>query len=98
MTNHLVYEYDYGDGWVVNISLVEDTEIPGNLCEQVQLEKPIYIVRDGINVMDDVGGIFGFCEFLKQLHEGEPEERDQLRQWTKMFAWAGRMAKPENML
>lgn len=98
MTNRLVYEYDYGDGWVVNISLIEDSEIPEELCEQVQMEKPICAARDGINIMDDVGGVFGFCEFLEQLHEGDPEEREQLRQWAKMFAWTGRMTKPENML
>lgn len=65
---------------------------------QVQAEKPVCVARDGINIMDDVGGVFGFCAFLEQLHEGEPEEREQLRQWARTFAWTGRAVKPEKIL
>lgn len=98
LTDRLVYEYDYGDGWVIHISLVDSTEATPEQTAQVQAEKPICVARDGINIMDDVGGVYGFCEFLEQLHEGEPEEREQLRQWSRMFAWTGRIIKPEKIL
>lgn len=98
LTDRLVYEYDYGDGWVIHISLMDSADATPEQVEQVQAEKPVCISRDGINIMDDVGGVYGYCEFLEQLHEGEPEEREQLRQWARMFAWTGRAVKPEKIL
>ena len=98
LTDRLIYEYDYGDNWRVHISLVEHFDATPEQVEQVQAEKPVCVARDGINVMDDVGGVYSFCEFLERLHEGEPEEKEQLRQWVKMFDWTGRMTKPERIL
>lgn len=98
LTDRLVYEYDYGDGWVIHISLVDSSDATLEQVKQVQAEKPVCVARDGINIMDDVGGVYGYCEFLEQLHEGEPEEREQLRQWARIFAWTGRAVKPEKIL
>ena len=98
ITNHLIYEYDYGDGWTVHISLIQDTEATEEQTAQVKALKPICVARDGINVLDDVGGIHGFCDFLQELHEGTPDQREELRQWSKIFSWTGRFTRPENIL
>lgn len=98
ITDRLVYEYDYGDGWTVYISLMDEGSPTQEQIEKIQAMKPVCTARDGINVLDDVGGITGFCDFLQTLHEGEPEEREQMRKWSKIFDWTGRMTKPERIL
>lgn len=49
-------------------------------------------------VMDDVGGIRGYIEFLDTLHHGTPEERQNSREWARSMGWTGRMKQPENIL
>lgn len=56
------------------------------------------VFADGLGVMDDVGGIDGYVDFLKTLHEGEREERESCRFWASDMGWSGRRTKPENML
>ncbi|MBE5838891.1 IS1096 element passenger TnpR family protein [Butyrivibrio sp.] len=62
---------------------------------------PICVHADGINVMDDVGGVFRFKEFLEKINSTDPEdreEREELKYWAKGQGWTGRKIKPENML
>jgi hypothetical protein len=56
------------------------------------------IYSDGLNVLDDVGGIYGFADFLEELHEGEPEERESCKLWSSNMGWTGRDAKPKSIL
>ena len=56
------------------------------------------IYSDGLNVLDDVGGIYGFADFLEELHEGEPEERESCKLWSSNMGWTGRDAKPKSVL
>ncbi len=64
--------------------------------------KPIECVdAEGLSVLDDVGGIYGYCEFLKGVHgvgEDPYEDKDETRAWGKSLGWTGRMTRPENML
>lgn len=48
--------------------------------------------------MDDVGGIHGYVDFLKTIHEAKPEERQSMKDWAKWMGWNGRMSKAENVL
>lgn len=56
------------------------------------------VYSDGLNVLDDVGGIDGFADFLEELHEGEPEERETCKVWSSNMGWTGREVKPKSVL
>ena len=108
LTKELKYEYDYGDGWEVKITLLDEyysddawdhpnkygyitpalTEeqvfddqtpmykngeiIEGELRNQIAMVisklRPLCISADGLPVLDDVGGISGYCEMLTGIH------------------------------
>lgn len=60
---------------------------------------PICLDSDGMNVFDDVGGINGFAEFLRTIHESNDEnERKEKREWARYLGWTGRDTKPQNRL
>lgn len=61
-------------------------------------EKPVCIAWDGMNVVDDAGGVSGFCEFLEVINGDNQEEKRNYKEWAKSLGWTGRMSKPENML
>ena len=73
----LFYNYDFGDNWMVKITASSGA---GDLLESGRLTQeglneaikilndkytPVCIVQDGYPVLDDVGGISGYIEFLK---------------------------------
>ena len=61
-------------------------------------DKPECIGVDGLPVMDDVGGPYGYINFLQELHEGEPEEREENKTWARGMGWTGRMSKAKSVL
>ncbi len=60
--------------------------------------KPECIAVDGLPVMDDVGGPYGYISFLQELYEGEPEEREENKTWARGMGWTGRMPKGKSVL
>lgn len=60
--------------------------------------KPICVAADGLDVMDDVGGFSGYCDFLTRIHEGSEEEQESSRSWARGQGWTGRKIKPEHIL
>lgn len=143
LTKELKYEYDYGDGWEVKITLLDEyysddawdhpnkygyitpalTEeqvfddqtpmykngeiIEGELRNQIAMVisklRPLCISADGLPVLDDVGGISGYCEMLTGIHGEGSEHYDYddpqgTKDWARMQGWTGRMNKPENVL
>ena len=94
----LIYEYDYGDGWEVRIT-VSDIAYTDEEKECVcQNYRPCCICKDGLNVLDDVGGMWGYRDFLVTIHEGSEEEQDEMREWARYLGWTGRNVSPKNML
>ena len=61
-------------------------------------DKPECIAVDGMPVMDDVGGPYGYINFLQELHEGDPDEREENKIWAKGMGWTGRMPKAKSVL
>ena len=61
-------------------------------------EKPICIAWDGLSLLDDVGGIGGFCEFLEIINGDDSEAKKSYKTWARSLGWTGRMPKPEKML
>ena len=66
--------------------------------------RPICIDKDGIELVDDVGGIGGFCDMLQIINETnmnnevEREERERLLGWADMMGWTGRRISPKRTL
>ncbi|MBP5231669.1 MAG: hypothetical protein ILO68_08050, partial [Clostridia bacterium] len=104
LTNVLSYAYDYGDGWEVEIRLVDEyagdiggiPDLPEEQRRLLEKGQPVCVFADGLPVMDDVGGVWGYCEFLETLHDpyADPEERE----WARDMGWTGRLKSPKNIL
>lgn len=93
------------NGFIQEKSLYEDAfgnEINGEFLEKIKTikkkEKPVCTAWDGINLVDDVGGIGGFCDFLRTINGDDPDEKQYYKEWAKSLGWTGRMSKPENVL
>ena len=50
------------------------------------------------DLMDDVGGIHGYIDFLRTIHGNDPDEREDMKSWGRWMGWTGRMNKPETLL
>ena len=86
ITDKLFYHYDYGDGWIVEITRLEDSDDlikNGMLTEEELFEaqstviekyKPVCIHQDGMRLVDDVGGMCGFIDMLRILYESDEQE------------------------
>ena len=64
----------------------------------VTKRRPVGLLVDGLNLMDDVGGIQGYVDFLKVIHGKDNTQKEDLKEWAKWMGWTGRMVKPENLL
>ena len=81
VTDKLFYHYDYGDGWIVEITRLDgckDLIENGTITEDEFLEakstvikeyRPVCVHQDGICLVDDVGGLRGFIDMLRILYE-----------------------------
>ena len=73
-----------------------------DVLRMVYCEKtPVCVMTDGLNVMDDVGGIHGFYDFLKLMASSDPEdqvEKEEYRSWARMMGWTGRRTSSGNVL
>lgn len=60
---------------------------------------PYCLEADGLPVMDDVGGIYGYCRFLDSINDkNNIEEANELKEWASGQGWSERMTKAEKML
>jgi hypothetical protein len=102
----IYYNYDYGDDWWIKITCDEIYtsihDIPyapdERLEEIVNKNKPLCIASDGMNVVDDCGGIYGFLRMLRTINGKDKDEARNMKEWARSLGWTGRMYKPENML
>lgn len=111
VTAELRYEYDYGDSWNITITKYKDCSdlLCQNLVGEEELEEaeravidkhtPVCIYKEGLNVLDDIGGLGGFARFLGTIYEGEDkEEAADARRWAKSFGWNAAKMAPRKML
>lgn len=98
-TDTIYYHYDFGDKWLVRITvkndcrdLVEQGRITQEQLDKAQIKcreryRPVTIAVDGEMLMDDVGGAGGFVRFLKTINPelvGMPaKEKEKARQKKK---------------
>jgi len=74
---HMVFSYDYGDGWEVNLILekiFEDKELPGK-------ELPRILDGAGYGIIEDCGGASGLEDIVKAFKEKKGSEYEQYREW-----------------
>lgn len=71
-----VLEYDYGDGWEVDIMLEarEKREISLALLPRVT-------AGEGYGIIEDVGGVGGLSEFAKAMKKGKGKAYEEFRDW-----------------
>ncbi|MCF7942434.1 MAG: hypothetical protein K9M84_12550 [Spirochaetia bacterium] len=104
ITTELLYSYDYGDEWEVDISLVkefgkDDQNVDDETAAAVIANrKPVCIAKDGLHVLDDCGNVPGYIEILRTIHEGEKEEAMEMREWARGQGWTGRNVSPKQVL
>lgn len=102
----IYYNYDFGDDWWVKITCEEIyssfQDIPYATDERLEeiatKNKPLCIAADGMNLVDDCGGIYGFLSMLQTINGKDREEAREMKEWARSLGWTGRIYKPENML
>lgn len=79
-----------------------NNQVGSPLCDQIAqvvvYRRPVCNGADGLNVMDDVGGIAGFSNFLATIYEGSADEMEECKSWGRTQGWSGRMQKPATIL
>lgn len=111
VTKELIYTYDFGDDWVVTITKHKDCRelLNQNLIGIHELEeakevvltkhKPVCIHKDGVSVLDDVGGLGGFADLLSVLYEETDQtEKANARAWAKSQGWSDKKVLSKKML
>lgn len=71
----IVYEYDFGDGWEHNITL--EKILPLN----PELELPVCIKAKGACPPEDVGGIWGYYNFLEAVNDEKHPQYEDYKEW-----------------
>ncbi|MDR1608961.1 MAG: plasmid pRiA4b ORF-3 family protein [Deltaproteobacteria bacterium] len=72
----LTFEYDFGDGWKVDLALEEFERRGVGLAYQ-----PKVLDGAGYGIIENVGGARGLHELAKALKKGSGEEYDQFCEW-----------------
>lgn len=108
VTNKLVYCYDNGDGWMIDIQILNtysaasknhfvdenNQKIQGSLQDKLinvyHKKHPLCVEKDGLDVIEDVGGVKGYVDFLRELNEGDEKERESCKSWSRTQGWSGR--------
>ncbi len=104
VATELLYSYDYGDGWEVDLSLVREFGKDNQIVDDETAAKviadckPICIVKDGLNVLDDCGNVPGYIDMLRTIHEGDRDEAIEIREWARGQGWTGRDVSPKHMI
>ena len=70
-----VYEYDFGDSWEHEI-VVEKILPP-----EPEVKYPVCVKGKGACPPEDVGGVWGYAEFLQAIRDPNHEEHDMYLEW-----------------
>jgi len=111
VTKELIYNYDFGDDWIIKITKYKDCEdlIEENIISEYELEaaekvvidkyKPVCISKQGLSVLDDIGNLSGFADFLGVIYEGEDKkEASDLRSWARSLGWSAKKVSIKKMI
>ena len=104
-TDTLYYSYDFGDDWKIRITVMDECRdlVGQGRITQEQLDKaqikcrelyrPVTLAVDGEMLLDDVGGIHGFTDFLQAINpdlaDMDPGEKEAAKaEKNDTLAWA----------
>lgn len=97
------YKADEQGVWTDTEGKARD-DLAENLEEVVKEHRPICIAKDGVELVDDVGGIAAFCQMLNRIYDCDfndkeaVEERENILAWANMMGWTGRKISPKGTL
>jgi hypothetical protein len=74
-----VYEYDFGDGWRHEIVF------EGHPPQEKGQKYPVCVEGGRACPPEDVGGPWGYADYLTALADPEHEQHDELREWRGPF-------------
>jgi len=72
----LTFEYDYGDGWEVDVTLKK--------CEKREVslaDLPRVLEGEGFGIIEDVGGVGGLESLAEALRQGSGEQYEEFCDW-----------------
>ena len=121
VTDVLLYNYDFGDDWNIRITASENCTdlVESGRISQTELDRanvkcrevyrPVLIARDGEMLVDDVGGIHGFADFLQKINpdlkgmnteekEGARREKKEYLVWARSLGWHRDKSSDFNLL
>ena len=73
----LVMEYDFGDGWEVELtleSITKDPDLPAN-------ELPRVLAGKGFGIVEDCGGVDGLADVARAFKEKSGDAYEEYREW-----------------
>ena len=73
------YAYDFGDGWV------HEVLFEGCLAATEGQKYPICVEGERACPPEDVGGIFGYNEYLKIIGDPNHEQHEEMLEWSGKF-------------
>ncbi|MCC8101191.1 MAG: plasmid pRiA4b ORF-3 family protein [Clostridiales bacterium] len=69
------------------------------VLEQVDAkEKIVCMAADGLNVVDDCGGLHGYLNMLQTINGEDKEKANDMKEWARGLGWTGQKSRPEKML
>lgn len=74
-----LYEYDFGDGWI------HEVLFEGCLNADKGQRYPICVEGERACPPENVGGVWGYLDFLKALADPEHEQHDEFIKWAGPF-------------
>ena len=104
-TDVLIYNYDFGDDWHIEITMTENCDdlIAQHRLSSEQLNRsvqkcrrtyrPVTLAVDGEMLLDDIGGLGGFAEFLRNINPDldnmtEEEKEEAQENKDEYLGWA----------
>ena len=107
LTDRLNYEFDFGDGWEISIALCDvydsdqagDEKMSAQVKQVMETGRPLCIAMDGnLPLVQDVGGLHGYCDFLKTINGEDADARQDMLEWARGLGWTGRKQTAERLL
>lgn len=73
--DHIIYEYDFGDGWEHRLEL--EKILPFSTSAKI----PSCIAGENSCPPEDVGGVWGYSEFLEAYTDSHHPEHENMKEW-----------------
>jgi len=76
----ILYTYDFGDDWHHYIEVK-------NIIDNSKEKLPVLLSGEGDSPPEDVGGPYGFANFLEIISNSKHEQYKEMMEWAKMQDW-----------